>query len=460
MSKTIMSSNKVGFWASEKKCLKINVSELDKNFAAKGFELVKMNLNEPIETQGPFAAIIHKLADVMVRAQQDDPLARKQIQLFEDYINNHPEVVILDPLDNVRKLLDRYRQYKLIDDSELAREDGVFTPTFVELTSNDVNENLNKLKAAVVSFPFVCKPLVAHGSTYAHQMSIIFGKSGLKTISPHCVAQSFINHNARLFKLFLIKDKYYVIERPSLKNFKRGDTDCETVFFDSHDISKPDSCCALTELDPTDQSCQPIRDPEMERLDRIVKVVSQKVGLTLLGIDVIIDNMTGRYAIIDMNAFPGYDGVDCFLQTLCDITVEEIEKKRQSLGLTNIINELSARNERNDYLETQTKTQCLSLQSNSDKDCNNTQLKSPMIDNKSIDERISLVKTSSVEKNDKTVITKTAQNGNDFDSGIDTSDSCDEKKYKKQSQVKVVRRQHSRSLTNSSNVRIDEINSI
>jgi hypothetical protein len=40
----------------------------------------------------------------------------------KDYVNKHPEVIILDPLDNVRKLLDRYRQYKLIDDSELARE--------------------------------------------------------------------------------------------------------------------------------------------------------------------------------------------------------------------------------------------------------------------------------------------------------------------------------------------------
>lgn len=37
-------------------------------------------------------------------------------------MGKHPETVILDPLDNVRKLLDRYRQYKLIDDSELARE--------------------------------------------------------------------------------------------------------------------------------------------------------------------------------------------------------------------------------------------------------------------------------------------------------------------------------------------------
>ena len=76
-------SNKVGFWASDKKCLKINVSELEDHLRVQGFQLIKIDLNAPLEPQGPFAAIIHKLADVMVRAQQSDKLAQKQIQLFE-----------------------------------------------------------------------------------------------------------------------------------------------------------------------------------------------------------------------------------------------------------------------------------------------------------------------------------------------------------------------------------------
>ena len=75
------------------------------------------------------------------------------------------------------------------------------------------------------------------------------------------------------------------------------------MFFDSHDISKPNCCSALTELDENDGVSY--TEPEKERLDRIVKVVSDKLGLALLGIDVIIGNKTGRYAIIDMNAFPG-----------------------------------------------------------------------------------------------------------------------------------------------------------
>lgn len=50
-------------------------------------------------------------------------------------------------------------------------------------------------------------------------MSLVFNENGMKDIRCQCVAQSFINHNARLYKLFIIKDKYYIVERPSLKNF-------------------------------------------------------------------------------------------------------------------------------------------------------------------------------------------------------------------------------------------------
>lgn len=79
----------------------------------------------------------------------------------------------------------------------------------------------------------------------------------------------------------------------------------ETVHFDSHDISKPYSSSVLTELDKDDVEACDIIEPVKERLDRIVKVIRGELGLYLMGIDVIIENVTGRYAIIDMNSFPG-----------------------------------------------------------------------------------------------------------------------------------------------------------
>lgn len=54
------------------------------------------------------------------------------------------------------------------------------------------------------------------------QMAIIFSEEDLKDVKPPCVIQSFINHNAVLYKVFVVGESYTVVERPSLKNFPAG----------------------------------------------------------------------------------------------------------------------------------------------------------------------------------------------------------------------------------------------
>lgn len=51
------------------------------------------------------------------------------------------------------------------------------------------------------------------------QMAVMFSEAGLADCKPPCVAQTFINHNAVLFKIYVLGDDHIVVERPSLKNF-------------------------------------------------------------------------------------------------------------------------------------------------------------------------------------------------------------------------------------------------
>lgn len=53
-------------------------------------------------------------------------------------------------------------------------------------------------------------------------MSIVFHEAGLKCVETPCVAQTFVNHNARLFKLFVVGNKHFMVERPSIKNLTAG----------------------------------------------------------------------------------------------------------------------------------------------------------------------------------------------------------------------------------------------
>lgn len=50
-------------------------------------------------------------------------------------------------------------------------------------------------------------------------MAVIFNAEGVADCKPPCVAQSFISHDAVLYKIYLVGDEHYIVERPSLKNF-------------------------------------------------------------------------------------------------------------------------------------------------------------------------------------------------------------------------------------------------
>lgn len=58
--------------------------------------------------------------------------------------------------------------------------------------------------------------------TISVQMSLIFSAGSLAEIHPPCVLQSFVNHGAVLHKVFVVGDRHFCVERPSLKNFPTG----------------------------------------------------------------------------------------------------------------------------------------------------------------------------------------------------------------------------------------------
>lgn len=89
----------------------------------------------------------------------------------------NPAIHIIDPFDNLRKLLDRYETYSAISYSDLNKaglfrktldlcvpiliewstslfQGEVFVPPFVDLVSSDVDENVRKLREAGVRYPF------------------------------------------------------------------------------------------------------------------------------------------------------------------------------------------------------------------------------------------------------------------------------------------------------------------
>uniref|UniRef100_A0A3Q2IED1 inositol-1,3,4-trisphosphate 5/6-kinase n=1 Tax=Equus caballus TaxID=9796 RepID=A0A3Q2IED1_HORSE len=185
------------------------------------------------------------------------------------------------------------------------KDDRICSPPFMELTSLCGDDTMRLLEENGLAFPFICKTRVAHG-TNSHEMAIVFNQEGLSAIQPPCVVQNFINHNAVLYKVFVVGESYTVVQRPSLKNFSAGTSDRESIFFNSHNVSKPESSSVLTELDKIEGVFERPSDEVIRELSRALR---QALGVSLFGIDIIINNQTGQHAVIDINAFPGRERV-------------------------------------------------------------------------------------------------------------------------------------------------------
>lgn len=310
---TFLKGKRVGYWLSEKKIKKLNFQAFAELCRKRGIEVVQLNLSRPIEEQGPLDVIIHKLTDVILEADQNDSQSLELVHRFQEYIEAHPETIILDPLPAIRTLLDRSKSYELIRKIEAYMQDGrICSPPFMELTSLCGDDTMRLLEQNGLAFPFICKTRVAHG-TNSHEMAIVFNQEGLNAIQPPCVVQNFINHNAVLYKVFVVGESYTVVERPSLKNFSAGTSDRESIFFNSHNVSKPESSSVLTELDEIEGVFERPNDEVIRALSRALR---QALGVSLFGIDIIINNQTGQHAVIDINAFPGYEGVNEFFTDL------------------------------------------------------------------------------------------------------------------------------------------------
>lgn len=306
---TFLKGRRVGYWLSDKKMKKLNFQAFADLCRKRGIEVVQLDLSQPLEEQGPLDVIIHKLTDLILEADQNDSQAVLLVQRVQDYIDAHPETVVLDPLPAIRTLLDRCKSYQLIHRIESCMQDErLCSPPFMVLNSECSPDVLEQIKRQGLTFPFICKTRVAHG-TNSHEMAIIFSEEDLQDVKPPCVIQSFINHNAVLYKVFVVGDSYTVVERPSLKNFPAGPADRKAIFFNSHNVSKPESSSDLTSRDNVEGESSPPSEDVIRELSRSLRAA---LGVSLFGIDVIINNLTGQHAVIDINAFPGYEGVPEF----------------------------------------------------------------------------------------------------------------------------------------------------
>ena len=275
-------------------------------------EFVVMDMNGDLEQQGPFDVIIHKILEWYNHGLETGNAKLKKLL---NYVRSCPQMPkVLDPIEETVRLADRFYSMQIMEDCQFVMNGiRVYVPEFTFLKKTDSEHVLEILDKKGMDFPVITKPPVTRCDAEAHDMAIIFSEAAVTDINFPCVVQQFVNHNSMLYKVAAVGEQMYICERPSVKNLERSLDD--TVYFDSMTVSKRHVHNKdLHDRNPqnmkfqTSVSCdEPLLDERV--VGELIKRITNRIDLTLFGVDIIVDEKTGDYGLIDLNYLPSYDGV-------------------------------------------------------------------------------------------------------------------------------------------------------
>jgi hypothetical protein len=281
----------------------------------------------PFEEDGIYDVIIHKLTQDI---DQKSSSSVEKIRVLTEYLLNHPETTIVDPIENVRNVLDRYRTLQCLrttrDRLLLAKGECPFSvPIGVVIDKpnidiKDLTENVG------MSFPVICKPLVACGIPDSHSLEIVMSSKGLVQVQVQMpyLMQKYHDHDDIFYKVYVIGDDVMASSRRSLPNLSdvqiKADLqskDIHSISFDSrlpfptlnHGVLKVD---LVSDDDNNDGFSHKMITLSLHtRLKEIAVEIGSELGLSLFGFDV-ISAKDGQLYVIDVNFFPSYKDVHDF----------------------------------------------------------------------------------------------------------------------------------------------------
>ena len=248
----------------------------------------------------------------------------------------------------------------------------VKTPRFVVIPECCQNKNKNnspqqhqtrELKQALqdsdqgggtkLSTPLIVKPLIAAGTKQSHYMLIALKESALTKLPAKSIVQEFVNHDATLYKVYVLGDFVNVYKRHSLPNLP-ADLSKATVDLVEFDSQRPypklkdfglnvdDSSDSsninsnsTSNNNTTDQCCNSSSSHHststvtVEEVKPIVDVLKRAFGLELFGFDILMGSNNGECFVVDVNYFPSYKEVPNFPSLLAQYLTQRVLEQRR-----------------------------------------------------------------------------------------------------------------------------------
>ena len=297
-------------------------------------EFVVIDMNKSLAEQGPFDVILHK---VLEWYNQGEAVGDAKLNKLLAYAKSNPGLRLVDSVEKTVELADRLHSMEILKRCEFSMNNvKVFVPPFAFIEKTESEMVMSIVEKNYLKFPIITKPPLTRFDAEAHDMAIIFSQNAVRDVTSPCVVQQFVNHGCKLFKIANAARSHYICERPSVKNL-RSSADEPTVYFDSMTVSKTN--IHNKDLHAVNPRLQQFRtflgdadkrecDLDQEVVNELLQRIVHHSGLYFFGVDIIVDDETGDYGIIDLNYMPSYNGaLDLFAKDLYE-KLKEIDADR------------------------------------------------------------------------------------------------------------------------------------
>ncbi|KAI3796450.1 hypothetical protein L1987_39121 [Smallanthus sonchifolius] len=268
---------------------------------------IPIDISKPLINQGPFDCILHKFY-----GQEWD----LNLQTFTIH---HPNATVIDRPAAIQRLHNRISMLEPIPHLNIP---NLNIPN--QLLVHDTQTLISTTKDLV--FPVIAKPLLADGTTNAHNMVLIFNHEGLTKgleLDPPLVLQQFVNHGGVIFKVYVAGGYVKCVKRSSLPDV----------------LDEGDGVMSFSQVSSSvvvggDDSDEKVKMPAAEFVGEVAKGLKEALGLHLFNFDLIKDDKSEGYFVVDVNYFPGYEKLPFYESVMTDFLLDV--KKSQEVVVVKV----------------------------------------------------------------------------------------------------------------------------
>lgn len=299
-----------------RKLLKLNISSIKSYLKRPLIILTPENANillQDLVNSGKHVILLHKIGDFKSKTHETEYDLDGEITLGITSLTSIPGIKWLDDPQKGALLASRIVMYDLLRDFCTIVNREKWGVTF-DVPDTHFYDN------AINALPSILKPICASGEAGCHDM--IYLPANTEYMVEHSkaaayVRQGFIPHSPRvIYKVYIIGKHVSIVPQHGISE----DCTCsgEICFFSSSKLKSGEWPATLSA-----KAMHKIQTYHDSIVDMALRL-SAFCSIKLLGIDIILGENNGYFYLVDLNYFPGYDGVEDVPFHLAQLLLDEV----------------------------------------------------------------------------------------------------------------------------------------